>query len=398
MKNLKSGILAICVLFFTVNQLQSQELYTDSNAASIANEADAITGWNAQSTLMTSDASDPYDGSYALRIEAPDGSSAGRRAIYSFTVVNGTTYDISIWAKEGSQSNDPAFANWQGFAGFATTEIVGTTWTEYTFSLTANSASASISVYTGSSSGNVVGDFVFVDRISIMPQDTQDPTAPTLTSTAQTDTTADLSWSGATDNVGVTGYNVYKDGTLETTLGNVTTFQVTGLTASTSYNFTVTALDAAANESVASNTAAVTTDSAGSSGGGTVWTESSGDISYTAGNVGIGTSTIPTDYMLAVNGKIIGEELKVQIQSAWPDYVFDEDYDLPSLVEIQDFIRKNGHLPNIPSAKEVENEGIEVGEMNKMLLEKIEELTLYIIQLEQKNQTIEKRLDQLENK
>ncbi|WP_055393106.1 malectin domain-containing carbohydrate-binding protein [Flagellimonas eckloniae] len=222
--------------------------------------------------------------------------------------------------------------------------------------------------------------------------DTQSPTTPTLSSATNTDTTVDLSWSGATDNIAVTGYKIYKDGALEATLGNVSTYQVTGLTASTAYNFTATALDAAGNESVTSNIVSVTTDSSGgSSGGSTVWSESSGNISYSAGNVGIGTSTIPSAYKLAVNGKIITEELKVQLQSAWPDYVFAKNYDLPSLEEIQKHIDEKGHLPNMPSAKEVEENGIEVGEMNRLLLEKIEELTIYII-------AMKKEIIELKNK
>ncbi|WP_396591854.1 fibronectin type III domain-containing protein [Allomuricauda sp. R78024] len=215
--------------------------------------------------------------------------------------------------------------------------------------------------------------------------DTQAPTAPTLSSTAQTDTTADLSWTGATDDTGVTGYKIFKDNNLEVTLGDVSTYQMTGLTASTTYSFAAKAIDAVGNESLASNISVTTDASAGSSGGGTVWAESSGDISYTTGNVGIGTSTIPTDYRLAVSGKIISEELKVQLQATWPDYVFKEGYDLPSLEEVQQHITEKGHLPNIPTAKEVKEHGIEVGEMNRLLLEKIEELTLYILKQHQLN-------------
>lgn len=95
----------------------------------------------------------------------------------------------------------------------------------------------------------------------IYSTDTQDPTTSTLSSTAQSDTTVDLSWTAATDNNVVTGYKVYKDAVLETTLGSLLTYQVTGLTANTAYNFTVTALDAAGNESVVSNTVAITTNS-----------------------------------------------------------------------------------------------------------------------------------------
>ena len=88
--------------------------------------------------------------------------------------------------------------------------------------------------------------------------DNQAPTAPTLTASNATATTADLSWSGATDNVGVTGYDVFKNGTLLASVTG-TTYQATGLTPATSYSFTVTAKDAAGNSSVSSNTATITT-------------------------------------------------------------------------------------------------------------------------------------------
>ncbi|PTS94694.1 hypothetical protein DBR11_22730 [Pedobacter sp. HMWF019] len=110
----------------------------------------------------------------------------------------------------------------------------------------------------------------------------------------------------------------------------------------------------------------------------------------TLGNVGIGT-TDPKGYKLAVAGNMIAESVKVQLQSAWPDYVFNEDYKLTSLQETEKHIKEKGHLPGIPSAAEVKSEGIDLGEMNKKLLQKIEELTLYI--LEQN-----KRIEKLEHK
>ncbi|HWW41710.1 MAG TPA: hypothetical protein VNZ46_20485, partial [Pedobacter sp.] len=102
------------------------------------------------------------------------------------------------------------------------------------------------------------------------------------------------------------------------------------------------------------------------------------------GNVGIGTSNTK-GYKLAVAGNMIAESVKVQLQSAWPDYVFNEDYKLTSLQETEKHIKEKGHLPGIPSAAEVKSEGIDLGEMNKKLLQKIEELTLYLIQMEKKN-------------
>ena len=113
----------------------------------------------------------------------------------------------------------------------------------------------------------------------------------------------------------------------------------------------------------------------------------------TNGSVSIGSTQLSSDYKLAVGGKVIAEELKVQLQTAWPDYVFASDYQLPSLLEVEKQIQENGHLENIPSACEVQENGIEVGEMNRLLLEKVEELTLYTIdqqkQLDQQTKEIE---------
>ncbi len=104
------------------------------------------------------------------------------------------------------------------------------------------------------------------------------------------------------------------------------------------------------------------------------------------GNVGIGTDP-QSDYRLAVNGDIRAKKIKVETN--WADYVFENDYDLPSLEEVKTHIDEKGHLMNIPSAEEVEANGIELGEMNKLLLEKIEELTLYILEQESRIQELE---------
>ena len=98
------------------------------------------------------------------------------------------------------------------------------------------------------------------------------------------------------------------------------------------------------------------------------------------GNVGVGTS-IP-DSKLTIKGNIHAEEVKVDLSVPAPDYVFKKDYKLKTLEETQKYINENGHLPNIPSAKEFEENGVELGVMNMKLLEKIEELTLYALDQE----------------
>ncbi|SFC65906.1 hypothetical protein SAMN04487891_1185 [Flagellimonas taeanensis] len=100
---------------------------------------------------------------------------------------------------------------------------------------------------------------------------------------------------------------------------------------------------------------------------------------YNNGSVAIGTGSTGT-HKLAVEGSIGAREIKVEV-GTWSDYVFKEGYDLPTLEEVERHIKEKGHLINIPSAKEVEANGIELGEMNKLLLEKIEELTLYVLEL-----------------
>lgn len=122
------------------------------------------------------------------------------------------------------------------------------------------------------------------------------------------------------------------------------------------------------------------------------WALSGNDVSYTSGNVGIGT-TNTQGFLLAVAGNMVAEGVKVELESNWPDFVFEKDFDLQSLMEIEAYIKKNGHLPNVPSAEEIKNNGINLGEMDATLLQKIEELTLHSIQQQKEIDSL-KRINQ----
>ncbi|WP_199137825.1 hypothetical protein [Pedobacter sp. ASV12] len=111
-----------------------------------------------------------------------------------------------------------------------------------------------------------------------------------------------------------------------------------------------------------------------------------------SGNVGIGTTT-PKE-KLSVNGKIRAKEIKVE-SANWPDYVFEEDYKVGTLEALEGYIKANKRLPEMPSAKEVEANGVELGEMNKLLLKKVEELTLLLIDQNKKNEKQEQAIDEL---
>jgi len=127
------------------------------------------------------------------------------------------------------------------------------------------------------------------------------------------------------------------------------------------------------------------------------------------GNVGIGTTTPSSK--LTVAGNIASREVKVAVD-AGADFVFEKDYNLPSLDSVDKFIKENKHLPEISSAKEMQKDGINLSEMNIKLLQKIEELTLYVIEMKKQNEVMqnandlmkknqiefEKRLLKIENK
>ncbi|URC13521.1 tail fiber protein [Flavobacterium sp. B183] len=143
-------------------------------------------------------------------------------------------------------------------------------------------------------------------------------------------------------------------------------------------------------------------------GGGFVGTESNHSLHLitnynvkmsilTNGNVGVGT--VNPDSKLTVAGNIHAQEVKVTARAGEvPDYVFANDYKLKSLEEVERYIKQNSHLPEIPSAKEIEKNGLMLAEMNLSLLKKMEEMTLYMIEQNKRIKDLEKQIEEIKRK
>jgi hypothetical protein len=114
------------------------------------------------------------------------------------------------------------------------------------------------------------------------------------------------------------------------------------------------------------------------------------------GGVSIGTPGLPSDTKLAVNGTIKATEVKVE--TGWADFVFEDDYKLQSLSEVESFIKENKHLPDIPSEADVKENGLSLGEMDAKLLQKIEELTLHMIEMQKVIAKQQNEIEKLKNK
>lgn len=109
----------------------------------------------------------------------------------------------------------------------------------------------------------------------------------------------------------------------------------------------------------------------------------------------IGHDDIPANCALAVNGNIMATEVNVLALADWPDYVFDDDYELRPLEEVQSHIDEHGTLPDVPSQQEIADNGVNLGELQTVTIKKLEELTLYVLELKQENEELRAEIEQI---
>ncbi len=316
---------------------------TTANGVNCAN-VDVLVSTNGGTSWSTLLASTPNDGTEAVTIPNTPGTTnrimvKGSNHIFfdvsntNFTITAGSTDTVAPTAPTLAASGTTQTTTSLSWSG-ATDNVAVTGYDVYkdgvllgstassTYSVSGLSASTTyaFTVKAKDAAGNasVASNSVSVTTLAPAP-DTTAPTAATLSASGTTFTSTNLSWSGATDNVGVTGYDVYQDGIFKASTAS-TTFSVTGLTSSTTYSFTVNAKDAAGNISVASNTVSVTTltpdttaptaptlSASGTTATSTTlsWTGATDNVAVTGYNVYrgttlIGTTTTATTY--AVSG------------------------------------------------------------------------------------------------
>lgn len=139
----------------------------------------------------------------------------------------------------------------------------------------------------------------------------------------------------------------------------------------------------------------------GNPDGGFDFTDHLGTSILRINNSNVGIGTIDTKgFKLGVQGKIAATEVKIATSDNWPDFVFDRNYNLPTLKEVEQHIKEKGHLKNIPNSEEVKKNGFFLGEMDSKLLQKIEELMLYTIAQQKEIESQKNEIKQLveENK
>ena len=326
---------------------------TTANGVNCAN-VDVLISTNGGTTWTTLLAATPNDGTEAVTIPNTPGSTnrimvKGTNHIFfdvsntNFTITAGSTDTVAPTAATLAASGTTLTTTNLSWSG-ATDNVAVTGYDVYqngvfkastastTYTVTGLSASTTytFTVRSKDAAGNISGDSNVVSVTTLTPTpDTTAPTAATLSASGTTTTTTNLSWSGATDNVSVTGYDVYQNGVFKASTAS-TTYAVTGLTAATAYSFYVIAKDAAGNVSPASNTVNVTTLTVTlaycASQGNSVADEKIGKVVFGTIN---NTSTGGTGYtnFTAISTNVVrGSANTITITPAWTSTIYTEGY------------------------------------------------------------------------
>lgn len=327
---------------------------TTANNVNCAN-VDILISTDGGTTFTTLLAATPNDGTQAVTIPNTAGTTnrimiKGTNHIFfdvsntNFTITSGTTDTVAPTAPTLAASGTTQTTtnlSWSGatdnvavtgYDVYRGTTLLGST-SATTYAVTGLTASTAytFTVKAKDAAGNISVASNTVNVTTLAPStDTTAPTAPTLTASGTTQTTTNLSWTGATDNVGVTGYNVYQGATLLGSTTTATTYAVTGLAASTSYSFTVKAKDAAGNLSVASNTATITTLSSSvtycTSQGNSTADEKIGKVVFgTINNTSTGTAGYENFTSLSTN-VTRGTAYTITITPSWTSTKYKEGY------------------------------------------------------------------------
>ena len=327
---------------------------TTANGVNCAN-VDILLSTDAGTTWTTLLAATPNDGTQAVTIPNTAGTTnrimvKGTNHIFfdvsnaNFTITAGSTDTVApstplnLVASGTTQTTTnlswTASTDNVGVTGYTIYQgatLIGTsTTTSYTVTALTPSTGYTFAVSAKDAAGNMSGQSASAFATTLAPVlDTTAPTAPTMSASGTTQTSTNLSWSGATDNVGVTGYDVYRNGAL---LGSTasTTYAVSGLTASTTYSFTVKAKDAAGNVSANSNTVSVTTTSNTAtyctSQGNSTADEKIGKVVFgTINNTSTGTAGYENFTAISTN-VVRGSANTITITPAWTSTVYSEGY------------------------------------------------------------------------
>ena len=392
MKNHFSLAMIMVIMLAVCKKTQSQcphnpngiTLGTPSSTAGL-DSADIIgSGSGCQVQVINSDGGEPW-ARYSIPIPVAGNSSLFNGATQLRIAFDVTLSSGGVGRIEVNRDNT---ANNAVDGGWAVTFYNNATFSKE-LDLPVDSGLSSVDIwlfsnYASSNPGTVTYDNFRVEVVGGGSGTDNPPSIGSFSSPSKTSTSVALQWSASDDN-GITSQNISYNGSVQSVSASATGTTISELAPDTSYTFTLNVFDGTGQNDSASIT--VVTDADGSPPAeGTLWTQNGNNIHYNSGNVGIGT-TNPGNWRLAVNGNIRAKEIKVE--SNWADYVFEEGYDLPTLEEVAAHIEEKGHLINIPSAAEIQADGVALGEMNKLLLEKIEELTLYILELEKRMSKVE---------